>query len=81
MTMREHLRYVPALSLFIGVLLGNPSNAVGDPVVSSDRLTDTYVHHDSTQLAPQAVVETTFLPLPPICPRTPAGRVRWDLCG
>jgi hypothetical protein len=71
---------VLALLLFIGVTIGNTAIAVGDCVVSSERLADTYVRDEITQSAPQAVVETSFLPVPRTCPRTPAGRVRWDLC-
>ncbi len=77
--MREHLRNGLPLPLVMGVMLGT-ANAVCDPVVSSERLPDTYVRDEITQLAPRAVVETTFLPLPRSCPRSPGGRVRWDLC-
>ena len=79
--MRGHLRTVLALPLFIGVTLGNTAIAVGGPIVSSDRFADAYVRDEITQFAPQAVVETSFLPLRRSCPRTPAGRIRWDLCG
>ncbi len=78
--MREHSPNVLALPLFIGVTLGNTAVAVCDPIVSSERVADSYVRNEITQFAPQAVVETTFLPLPRTCPHTPAGRVRWDLC-
>lgn len=78
--MREHSQNVLALPLFIGVTLGNTAIAACDPVVSGERAADTYVRDEIAQVAPQAVVETTFLPLPRTCPRTPAGRVRWDLC-
>ena len=78
--MRERLRNVIALPLFVGATLGNAPIAAGDPVLTSDRFADTYVRDEITQPAPQAVVETAFLPLAPTCPRTPAGRVRWDLC-
>ncbi len=78
--MQEHSRDVLALPLLIGVTLGTTAIAVCDPVVSSERVADTYVPSEITQFAPQAVVETTFLPLPRTCPHTPAGRARWDLC-
>lgn len=78
--MCTHLSNIAALPLIVGVTLGNTVIAAGDPVLSSERLADSYVRDEITQTAPQAVAETYFLPLSRTCPRTPAGGSRWDLC-
>lgn len=78
--MCAHLSNMAALPLIIGATLGNIALAAGDPVLSSERLADSYVRDEITQVAPEAVAETYFLPLARTCPRTPAGRSRWDLC-
>ena len=75
------LSIIAGLPLIIGATVGETvTPAACDPLVSSDRLADTYVPDDMRQFAPQVVAETYFLPLPRACPRTPAGYSRWDLC-
>ena len=78
--MCAHLSKMATLPLIVGVALGSTAIAAGNPVLSSERLADSYVRDEITQLTPQAVAETYFLPLPRTCPRTPAGGRRWDLC-
>ncbi len=70
-----------ALAVIVGVTLtGAVKPAACDPVLSTNRLADTYVRDDIKQHGPEGVAETYFLPLPTTCPRTPAGHLRWDLC-
>lgn len=78
--MCARLDMISALPLIVAATLGTAvSKAACDPVLSSDRLADTYVRNEIGPRAPELVSETYFLPLPTSCPRTPAGYSRWDL--
>ncbi len=77
--MCTRLNMFAVLPIIVAATLGTTVNrGACDRMLSSDRLADTYVRNESSQLAPELVSETYFLPLPS-CPRTPAGYSRWDL--
>ncbi len=78
--MCARLNMLAALPLAVAATLGSSVNkAACDRMLSSDRPADTYIRNEISQLAPELVNETYFLPPPTSCPRTPAGYRRWDL--